>query len=223
MLIVIKHLYCNGRWLLFCQQGSIIGSRTHNFRTLRQLIRGYGESSACLFILGAWQQSLDIERGNRLPIEESMKCSLSDILFRLNLWDGGVALLAGKLFWGAAALASMLRVPGSRLRRLWYDNFYRGYAGLRSDGAKLIGLQVGWFSGGWMITDLIIAVVLRILTLGHDFLKSSGCGCLRLRLLIHWLLSGLWAFVWVARSNSEVLLWHHVLRSSILRVLVVIH
>ena len=151
-----------------------------------------------------------------------MNCSLSEILFRLNFWDGGVALLASKLLWGAAALASMLRVPGS-LHRLWYDNFNRGYAGLRSDGAKLIGLQVGWLSGGWMITYLFIAVVLRILTLGHDFLKSSGCGCLRLRLLSHWLCSGLWAFVWVARSNSEVFLWHHVLRSSILRVLVVIH
>lgn len=151
-----------------------------------------------------------------------MNCSLSEILFRLHFWDGGVALLASKLLWGAAALTSMLRVPGS-LHRLWYDNFNRGYAGLSSYGAKLIGLQVGWLSGGWMITYLFIAVALRILTLGHDFLKPSGCGCLRLRLLTHWQLSGLWAFVWVARSNSEILLWHCVLRSSILRVLVVIH
>ena len=181
------------------------------------------ESRACWFILGAWQQSFDSERGNRLPIQESMNCSLSDILFRLDLWDGDVTLFTDKLFWGATALTSRLRVPGNCLRRLWYDNFYRGYAGLRSDSARLIWLQVGWLSGGWVITDLIIAEVLRILTLGHDFLKSSGCGCLRLRLLIHWLLSGLWAFVWVARSSSEVFLWNHVLRSSTLRVLVVIH
>ena len=148
-----------------------------------------------------------------------MNCSLSNILFRLNLWDVNVTLLAGKLFRGAAALASM---SGS-LPRFWYDNFYRGYVGLRSDGAKLIGLQVGCFGDSWIIINSTVAVIFRILTLGHDFLKSSGCGCLRLRLLSRWLCSSLWAFVWVARSNSDVFLWHHMLRSSILRVLVVIH
>lgn len=74
---------------------------------------------------------------------------------------------------------------------------------------------------------LFLLIVQLLVALRHDFFKSSGCGCLRLwRLLRHRLWrSGLWAFIWVARANSEVFLDCHdvMLWGGKLRVLIRIH
>lgn len=121
----------------------------------------------------------------------------TSLLLGPNLRWGLISSILTSDVQGRSALAGWQGLLGSQ-HRLWYKNFYRGCAGFQGVyHLARLRERLDGVADEICVTNLLVA-------LGHDFLESSGCGCLRLRLL-HGLRSCLRAFIRVALRISEVL------------------